>query len=68
MAVAGYGVYLNGTRLKSMGPSSTAMRIAGLVCGRTYSLGVDAYDRAGNRSPVATAQAATSPCKVRARR
>jgi hypothetical protein len=64
VAVAGYAVYLRGTRLRSTGPSSTAARIAGLVCGSTYAIGLDAYDGAGNRSPVVTVRAVTRPCKT----
>ena len=34
----------------------------GLACGTSYTLGVDAYDAAGNRSSVSSVTAATSPC------
>jgi uncharacterized protein YkwD len=68
VTVAGYGIYLDGKRLKSTGPSSTAVRIGGLACRRTYSVGIDAYDRAGNRSPVVTVRAGTSPCKAPTRK
>ena len=33
-----------------------------LACGKSYVLGVDAYDRQGRKSPAATVVAPTSPC------
>jgi len=36
--------------------------VGGLTCGTTYTFGVDAYDASGNRSAVATTQAATQSC------
>jgi uncharacterized protein YkwD len=65
VAVAGYGIYLNGTRLRSIGPSSRTARFAGLVCGSRYSVGVAAYDGAGNLSPVVTVGAVTGRCNAR---
>ncbi len=60
VGVAGYGVYLNGTSVGS--PSSTTFDFSGLTCGTSYTLAVDAYDAAGNRSAKASLTAATSPC------
>jgi chitodextrinase len=58
--VAGYGLYRNGA---SAGSSSVASAtLSGLVCGTTYTIGVDAFDGAGNRSGITTTSAQTSPC------
>ncbi len=60
VGVAGYGLYRNGSSVGSSSvPSAT---IGGLACGTTQSVGVDAVDGAGNRSPITTIQAQTSPC------
>lgn len=59
-AVVGYDIYVDGT-LSSTGAHSPSTLTA-LTCGRTYSLAVDAYDAAGNRSEKATLDAPTSPC------
>ena len=58
--MAGYGVYRDGTSVGS--PSATTFDFGGLTCGTSYTLAVDAYDAAGNRSAKASATAATSPC------
>ena len=60
VAVAGYGVYLNGTRLTSQGALSYAF--GSLTCGTAYTVGVDAYDAAGNRSAKSTLAATTGSC------
>ena len=60
VAVAGYGLYRNGTAVGSS--LVTSASFSGLACGSTYSVSVDSYDDAGNRSAVTTASAATSPC------
>lgn len=60
VAVAGYGVYRAGTLLAS--PTGTSYTITGLACGTTYSVGVDAFDAAGNRSATSSISAATSTC------
>ena len=51
VGVAGYGVYLDGVK---HGPdvTGTTTTITGLSPGRSYRVGVDAVDSAGNRSPV----------------
>jgi chitodextrinase len=60
VGVAGYGVYTNGTSAGSA--SSTGYTVSGLACGTSYSLAVDAYDAAGNRSAKATITASTTAC------
>lgn len=60
--VVGYGIYVNGTRTSST--TLTSYTVAGLRCGTTYALGVDAYDAAGNRSAAASVLAATRACPV----
>ena len=47
VAVAGYGLYRNGSSRSSAAASAT---FSGLACGSSYTLSVDAYDAAGNRS------------------
>jgi chitodextrinase len=58
--VKGYGVYLNGTVVATS--SQPAAFITGLACGRAYTVGVDAYDEAGNHSRRAWATVATAAC------
>jgi hypothetical protein len=60
LAVAGYDVSLNGSRVDSV--SQTSYRFSGLSCGTSYTLGVAAVDAAGNRSAVSTLTSATAPC------
>jgi chitodextrinase len=62
VGVAGYGAYRNGTSVGSA--TSTAYTFTGLSCGTSYTLAVDAYDAAGNRSGKASISAATSACPV----
>ena len=60
VGVTGYGLYRNGGATGTTAATSTTF--SGLVCGTTYTLGVEAYDAAGNRSPRSTVNAATSSC------
>lgn len=60
VGVTGYSVYRNGSRLTST--TSTSYKFSGLSCGSSYTLGVDAYDAAGNRSPAASVKASTTAC------
>ncbi len=60
VGVAGYGIYRSGTRVAST--TATSYTLSGLSCGTGYSVGVDAYDAAGNRSTQATLSISTSPC------
>lgn len=62
VAVTGYGRYRNGTLLSS--GTGTSFQFTGLSCGTTYTLGVDAYDAAGNRSAKASVAATTSACST----
>jgi len=60
VGVAGYGAYAGGVRV---GQSTLASNtFTGLSCGKSYTLGVDAYDAAGNRSAQASMIASTSAC------
>jgi chitodextrinase len=59
VGVAGYNVYnggLDGTT------SSTSFTLGGLTCGTSYTLAVEAFDGAGNRSAKATTAGSTSDC------
>jgi hypothetical protein len=60
VGVAGYGVYRDGTLVGTT--SSPSYALSGLACGTTYTLAVDAYDAAGNRSARGTVSGATSAC------
>ena len=60
VGVTGYGLYVGGIRIDSS--SQTSYAFSGLSCASDYTLGVDAYDAAGNRSPVATLIITTSAC------
>jgi glucose/arabinose dehydrogenase len=60
VGVAGYGLYRNGV-LVGTSPT-TGGTVSGLACATTYTLGVDAYDQAGNRSAQSTTTAATTAC------
>jgi chitodextrinase len=60
VGVVGYNVYKNGNKIVSTsGPSYT---VTGLTCGTAYTLGVTAYDAAGNESPATSVTASTSGC------
>jgi chitodextrinase len=58
--VSGYTVYNGASSVGSTG--ATSFTISGLTCGASYTLSVDAYDAAGNRSAKASVAAATSAC------
>ena len=60
VGVAGYDVY-NGSATAGTTPS-TSYTVSGLSCGVTYTLAVDAYDKAGNHSSRASFAAPTSAC------
>jgi acid phosphatase type 7 len=60
VGVTGYGEYLNGNQVAS--GASTSYTFTGLTCGTAYTLGVDAYDAAANRSAKASTVASTSAC------
>ena len=60
VAVTGYDVYLNGTKLTTT--TTTSYNVTNLTCNTNYSLTIDAYDAAGNTSTTSTTQATTNPC------
>jgi hypothetical protein len=62
VGVAGYGLYRDGVRVGTA--TATSFAVDSLTCGRSYLIGVDSFDAAGNRSPTTTVFASTSPCPV----
>jgi chitodextrinase len=60
VAVAGYDVFRNGTRTATV--TSTSSSQGGLACGTSYSVGVEAFDAAGNRSARTSASVSTTEC------
>ena len=60
VGVAGYGVYKNGTLAAS--PTATGYTLTGLSCGTSYTVAVDAFDAAGNRSAKTTITTSTAAC------
>ena len=53
-------MYSNGSLVAT--PASTSYTLSGLSCGTSYTVAVDAYDAAGNRSAKTTVTTATSNC------
>ena len=66
VGVTGYGRYRNGSLVSS--GTGTSYTFSGLTCGTSYSLGIDAYDAAGNRSTRSSLTASTDACPSRPRR
>ena len=60
VAVTGYHVYVSSTRVGTT--QLTSYTYGNLTCGTTYTIGVDAYDAAGNTSTVASVMASTAAC------
>ena len=60
--VAGYTVFRDGVRVTSLSSSATRFKFAALSCGKSYVLGVEAYDRLGNPSARATILAPSGAC------
>ena len=60
VGVAGYGVYRDGAKRGDV--TTLEATFTNLLCGTTYTLGVDAFDAAGNRSNVSRIYATTSAC------
>ena len=62
VGVTGYAVYLDGAKVGTT--TGTSYTYTGLTCGATYTVGLEAFDAAGNTSDVAqaTGPAATSAC------
>ena len=61
VAVTGYNVYLNGAKVGTT-TTTTSYKYTGLTCATGYTLGVEAFDAAGNVSGRASLTAATSAC------
>ena len=61
VAVMGYGLYRNGSA--AGGSTGLTGSVTGLTCGTTYTLALDAYDGAGNRSARTSMSAATAACQ-----
>ena len=62
VGVSGYDLYVNSSKVGTT--TSTSHTFSGLTCGTAYTLGVDAFDAAGNRSTTATVPATTAACSV----
>jgi chitodextrinase len=60
VGVVGYGLYKGGTRVATT--SGTTGIFNSLACGTNYTLAVDAYDAAGNRSSQAVVMVSTTTC------
>jgi hypothetical protein len=60
VGVQGYGLYIGGNRVSSSG--STTAYFGALACGTSVTLGVDAFDAAGNRSARAELTTSTQAC------
>jgi hypothetical protein len=60
VGVAGYRVALNGATVGTT--TATSYAFSGLACGTGYTVGVDAYDAAGNHSARASMSASTAAC------
>ncbi len=58
--MAGYDLYLTG--LKVWTTAGTSFTYLGLSCGETYTVAVQAYDAAGNRSAQTQVTTATAVC------
>ena len=62
VAVAGYGIYLNGSLVGKT--ASTSYLAGNLVCGTSYTFAVDAFDAAQNRSSASSFMGSTAACPV----
>jgi chitodextrinase len=60
VGVTGYELFRNGTSVGTT--TGTSYTVAGLLCGASYTLGVEAFDAAGNSSPRSSLTAATNTC------
>ena len=67
VAVTGYRIYRDDAAVGDATATATEFTVTGLACSRTYTLGVDATDAAGNRSQKATIPAATKLCPLASR-
>ena len=60
VGVTGYGLYLESIGVGST--TQTSSVFSGLSCGTSYTLGVDAFDAAGNRSTISSLIVSTNAC------
>ena len=60
VGVTGYGIYVGGTLAGTV--TGTSVTVSGLQCGKSYPMGVDAVDAAGNRSAITTITVSTAAC------
>ncbi len=60
VGVAGYEIYRNGSLAGTT--QQAAYTLSGLACGSSYTVGVNSYDLAGNRSPATTLLVSTAAC------
>jgi chitodextrinase len=60
VGVTGYGRYRNGSLVTDT--AGTSQTFTGLTCGSSYTLAIDAYDAANNRSAKASITASTMAC------
>ena len=60
VGVQGYGVHVNGTLVQTRAELSAT--VSGLECGTAFTLALDAYDEAGNRSSKAQVTTSTAVC------
>ena len=60
VGVTGYRLFLAGSAVGTA--ATTSYTFTGLTCGTSYTVGVDAYDAAGNHSAQATTSISTSAC------
>src|SRR5262245_24417432 len=69
--VAGYGVFVDGAQVGTVTPDrvhrwqnrdSLSYTVQGLSCGRSYTVGVDAFDRGDDHSAVTSTTVSTSAC------
>jgi chitodextrinase len=60
VGVTGYDLYLEGIGAGTT--TQTSYAFSGLSCGTAYTLGIDAYDAAGNRSAISMLIVTTAAC------
>ena len=65
VGVAGYGLYRDGNGAGSTDAATRSFTFSGLTCGTSYTLAVDAYDTAGNRSSRTSQAVSTTACAQR---
>jgi hypothetical protein len=63
VGVTGYALFLDGTRLPQ-DATTTSFVFSALTCSTTHTLGVQAFDAAGNVSSTVSRRATTAPCAL----